>query len=240
MTFGFGLYGGISRSTAELRLNENIDPEYLSSRLGSEKQLETLHLGFEVLAQTDQGVYLRTGAQYSRIARKFAINAERITFDTVPEGIQAIYVNTTTNDTIYVYGPVVSETSTTYNKTTYNYFHLLDIPVMAGYTFKSNDQWSIGVEAGAILNISSKSKGEIYDESGEFYDLKTDPNKWYKTNVGVSFAAGLSAAYHLDRNFQVYLSPNFRMNSVFSTDKNPIKQSHASLGVNAGIRYFLD
>ena len=55
---------------------------------------------------------------------RFAVDAEQTVFDTIPNGIQAIYINSMTNDTIIVYGEVINETIITYDKTTYNYFHL--------------------------------------------------------------------------------------------------------------------
>jgi predicted 3-demethylubiquinone-9 3-methyltransferase (glyoxalase superfamily) len=161
------------------------------------------------------------------------------TIDSV-DGIQKIYINNNTGDTIFIYGQVPVTTTTTYNKITYNYFHLLDIPLLLGYTYKNeSNNFSFGFEAGALINISTKTKGEIMTPDNEFYDMKADNLNWFKDNIGVSFSASVNVAYHLNENFQIYLAPTARLESVFSTEANPIEQKHGSLGVNIGARYFI-
>ena len=236
--FGVGVYGGFSSSFSSLKDKDGTNPEYLQLRLGTEEQLETIQMGVDVMAKSKLGVYLKTGVQYSRIARKFNLTSDLVTIDTV-HGIQRIYVNNNTNDTIYEYGPIPVTTTTSYNKVTYNYFHLMDIPLLVGYTY-NHENWSFGAEAGAIFNLSVKTKGEIFaDSQTEFYNMTDDPSGWFKESVGVSFTASINAAYHLNDNFQIYLAPTARLESVFSTDANPIEQKHGALGVNIGARYFI-
>ena len=236
--FGVGVYGGLSSSFSSLKDKDGMNTDYLQLRLETEEQLETIQMGLDVVAKSKIGVYLKTGVQYSRIARKFSLSSDITTVDTV-EGIQKIYVNENTMDTLYVYGPVPVTTTTTYNKVTYNNFHLMDIPVLLGYSY-NNENWSFGVEAGAMFNISTKTKGEIMQaDEVSIYNMKEDPLNWFKDNVGVSFTASISVAYQFDDNFQIYLAPTTRFESVFSTDENPIEQKHGSLGINLGARYFI-
>lgn len=235
--YGFGLYGGLSSSFASLKARDEMDFDYLQLRLETEEQLETIQLGLEALVQNEIGVYFKTGLQYSRIARKFSLNSSVVTVDSV-HGIQRIYVNNTTNDTIYIYGPVPVITTRTYNKVTYNYFHLMDIPLVMGYNYR-NENWSFGVEAGALINISTKRKGEIMENESDIYDIKEDRLGWFKDNIGVGFTASVMAAYHLNDNLQIYLAPTARLESVFNTDVNPIEQKHGALGINIGARYFI-
>src|SRR5690606_7594137 len=115
---------------------------------------------------------------------------------------------------------------------------LIDIPVMAGFNYR-NERWSFGVEAGALLNISVKSKGEILTPDNEIYDLKEDRLDWFRENIGVTFIASVNAAYLLNDNLELYLAPTARLDSVFSTDANPINQKHGALGFNLGMRYFI-
>ncbi len=237
LKYGIGIFGGLSSSFASLKNNDELNVNYLQTRVMTEEQLETIQMGIDFMVKSEIGVYLRTGVQYSRIARKFSLNDAIETIDSI-HGIQRIYINNNTNDTIYVYGPVPVTTTTFYNKTTYNYFHLMDIPVVLGYMY-NHENWSFGAEAGALINISTKRKGDILDLNNEFYDLKDDQLKWYKDNIGVSFTASVTAAYHLNDNFQIYLAPTARLENVFSTDDNPVAQKHGSLGVNIGARYFI-
>lgn len=236
--YGLGIYGGYSSSFVALNAkNETLYPGYFDMRMATEEQLETVQAGLEFIARNEVGIYLKTGVQYSRIARKFSLNSTIETIDSV-HGVQQIYVNNNTMDTIYIYGPVPVLTSTMYNKTTYNYFHLIDIPVMAGFNYR-NERWSFGVEAGALFNISVKSKGEILTPDNEIYDLKEDRLDWFRENIGVTFIASVNAAYLLNDNLELYLAPTARLDSVFSTDANPINQKHGALGFNLGMRYFI-
>ena len=240
LEYGVGLYGGYSSTFALLKDKSTLNEDYLQLRLQTEEQLETIQMGLDFMVKTEIGVYARTGIQYSRIARKFSLNSQIVTVDTV-DGVQKIYVNPNTGDSTFVYGPVPVTTTTSYNKITYNYFHLMDIPIVVGYNYSSDDSnWSFGAEAGALINISMKTKGEIMAANGtDIYDMKDDPDKWFKDNIGVSFLASIMIAYNLDDNFQIYLSPTARLESIFSTEANPIEQKHGSLGVNLGARYFI-
>lgn len=235
--FGVGVYGGLGSSFSSLKTKDPLDDEYLQMRLQTEEQLETIRMGLELIAKSELGLYFKTGVQFSRIARKFTFRSDIVTVDSI-HGVTQIYVNTNTNDSIFIYGQIPVTTTTSYNKETYNNFNMLDIPLLVGYTH-NHENWSFGVEGGALINISTKTKGEIFDRNNEIYDIKEDPNEWYKSNVGVSFTASVYAAYHLSDNLQIYLAPTVRMESIFSTAANPIAQKHGELGINVGARYFI-
>jgi len=236
---GLGLYGGVSRSTRNFSLNDSIGLNYASERNTSEKRLETLHFGFEVSVHTKNGFYLRSGAEYTRIASVFSTNSSLITTDSMV-GIREIIINTVTGQRDSIMGMIPVTTTTEFTKRHYNYIHLIDIPIITGYQWKYAP-WSIGVEGGIYANISTKHTGEISSpENDAFYELKKDENQWFKTNIGIQPFMGFHATYHVSNNFQIHFSPGFRFNTVYSTNKNLLKEKHAMLGLRAGIRYIFD
>ncbi len=236
---GLGLYGGVSRSTTNFSLNDSIGLNYAAERNTSEKRLETLHFGFEVSVHTKNGFYLRSGAEYTRIASLFSANSSLITTDSMV-GIREIIINTVTGQRDSIMGMIPVTTTTEFTKRHYNYVHLIDIPIIVGYQWEYAP-WSIGVEGGIYANISTKHTGEISSpENDAFYDLKKDENKWFKTNIGIQPFIGFHATYHLSDNFQIHLSPSFRFDAVFSTDENLLREKHSMLGLRAGVRYIFD
>ena len=184
-------------------------------------------------------LYLRSGAEYTRIASVFSSNSSLTTIDST-WAAKEITVNTITGERDTMFGNVPSITTTEFTKKHYNYIHLIDIPVIIGYQFEY-EPWSIGIEGGIYANISAKYTGEISSTASDsFYDLEADEDKWFKTNIGIQLFIGLNAAYNVSDNFQVHFSPGFRFETLFSTDKNPVKEKHASLGIRFGVRYVFD
>ncbi len=238
---GLGLYTGISQSSSNLDAKTENADAFVLARTVAEKQLETLHFGLNAIVQTESNLYLRTGVEYTRIGSLFSRSATSVTMDTT-QGIVEYQINGITGDTInIIMGDVITTKTINYNKKSYNYFHLIDVPIVLGYNFKdSEDAWVIGVEGGVYANVFVKNKGEIPLDNGSFYDIGDDPNNWYKTNVGISPFVGINAAYKFSENFQIHVSPSFRFSSVYSTDANPLKEEHGNLGVLAGVRYFFD
>lgn len=237
VVYSIGAYGGISGTSSTLTAKQSSSTSYLNARNQTEEQLEGIQFGLEIGAEIVKGLAIKSGVEVSRIARVFSFTEEVMVVDSV-YGLKEIYVNNQTQDTINIYGQTPVITTTAYNKRIYNNISQIDIPVKVGYTFQSG-KWRLGMDAGAIINLNTSYTGEILSPDGSFYDLKSDPENWFKTNAGIAFSAGLRAGRMLGSSFEMYLAPVYRSPSVFSTDANPIEQKHARLGVNLGLRYLL-
>ncbi len=188
---------------------------------------------------TKQNFYLRSGLEYTRIGSVFNNNTSFIATDSI-EGIKEIIVNMVTGERDTIMGTIAQTTTTEFVKKHYNYVHLIDIPIIVGYQWEY-EPWSIGIEGGIYANISAKHTGEISSPTNEaFYDLAKDENNWFKTNIGIQPFIGLNASYNLSENLQIHLSPGFRFNAVFSTDKNLLQAKQALLGLKTGVRYTFD
>ena len=242
MTFGLGLYGGIGRPISTREATDSLDNEYNNARMNSEQQLESIQLGLSIFMKTKQNLTFRTGIEYNRLASRFNAEVTETTFDTIPNSVIEIVINPFTNDTTPKLGEAVNTIRTTFIKETYNYFHLIDIPLLVGYQL-DYDNWSFGLEAGIITNLSVKSKGTILRPEylirpdAPYYELKEDTENWIKTNLGISPLIHLHLNYRITDQIQIYTSPFFRLKSVFSTEANSLKESYSIFGLQSGAKY---
>jgi hypothetical protein len=198
--------------------------------------LETIHLGLNFILQNKQNIYLRTGLEYSRMARLFSTTSEKFS-EGIVDGVVELRINAITGDTTEVFGDVIVTTTETIRKKSYNYIHLLEAPIILGYNF-GDEQWHIGLEAGVFTNVWLHRKGEIFDtEENYYYDTGKDERQWYKTNIGITPYIGINAAYNLSDNIQLHLTPGFRFKKVFTSDESLLKEERANLGMWGGVRY---
>ena len=207
-------------------------------RSQSEKNLETIDLGLDVLLKHKSGVYLSTGLDYLRATRKLEFNQESFDYDSIA-GISAIYVNPITMDSSFEEGIILQTTSFTRKKEVYNYIHVVNIPVHLGVDF-DYQQWTFGVQGGASLNVFLRQKGQIMDGENSFYDLGEDDSDWFKDNLGITFQGAALIGYNFSDNFQIVGGPSFRSPIIISEDINPIKQSQVGLGLQVNARYWFD
>lgn len=236
LTFGFGVRGGLSNSIVGFRSFEGGGDTIRDLRNKSETGLETFAVGVEGLVKHDLGFYLSLGADYAKYTRRMDFDEQIITVDSVP-GITRIFVNPITMVETYDSGLVARTTTVTTLKEIYNTHEFINIPITVGYSF-GYENWSIGLEAGALINISTKLKGIIRDSENTFYDIGKDENKWFKKNVGASFRGALVLGYAFDDSFQIYFGPEFRSLVRLDTEENPVEQDHSNLGFQMGARYY--
>ncbi len=243
--FGLGLYGGISKSSRLLSAqNDSIETvkDILDARNTYERQLETLHLGFSVLVQkklqNNHNLYLRTGLEYTRVASVLTRESERVEIDST-DGVTEVLINNVTGQTDSIMGQVAVVRTTSYKKRTYNYTHLLDIPVVTGYQL-GNYPWTIGIEAGVYINLSARYVGETARPNSTYYDLEEDDFRWYRSKLSLTPFVGVHAAYYLSENMQIYVSPGFKFPTLVSTDEYRLDEKYSHLGLRAGVRYIFD
>jgi len=231
-----GIYGGLGSQVLTREVSTNGSNEYLVKRRDAEEELEIMQFGLSFNVQTKSNFTARIGVEYNRLASRFSADTKQTVNDTIPNAVVSMTINEQTNDTIRTIGNVIITKTTTYTKETFNYFHLIDIPLLIGYEF-NYDNWSIGLEAGVIANLSLTSKGDIFQPNGDYYNLKEDPEEWIKNSIGIAPVIHLRFAYKLGEQFQVFTSPFYRFKSVYSTDNNPLKQNYSTFGVQGGVRF---
>jgi len=116
----------------------------------------------------------------------------------------------------------------------------LDIPLFVGYRFKKG-RFLLGLEAGVFANVLLQKKGVVLRETADrsFYDLKKDESKWYRTRLGVTPALQMNLGYEFAPGMEVYLSPNYRFKTTYSSSANLVKEEYADLGIQVGLKYWI-
>ena len=236
--FGVGFRAGISNSLTTLSAREDNHIQLRALRSQSERNLETVDLGLDVLIKHKSGLYLSTGLDYLKATRKLEFNRETTATDSIL-GISAIYVNPITMDTTFEEGFIQQTITTFRTKEVYNNLHLINIPINLGISF-DYQEWTFGVQGGASLNVFVKQKGQIMIGEGSFYDIGEDGENWFRDNLGLSFQGAALVGYNFTDNFQIVGGPSFRSPIVISEDANPIKQSQVGLGFQVNARYWFD
>jgi hypothetical protein len=179
----------------------------------------------------------KTGLQYSQINEKFNYRNTSERNQTTVVTIRTI-VNAQ-GDTLVVRDTSVFEQVGFRAKTTYNRYRSFDIPLLFGYEF-GGETWKVGVNAGAILNLSSWQEGEFLDTSYLPSGFTKGKEQIFKRKVGMGLYGGLSFIKSVGRRTEFFAEPYMRINlSNLTTDASPFKQKFNVAGMLLGIRYKL-
>lgn len=172
------------------------------------------------------GFSFRTGLNYSMINEQFKYVKGNVTHN--------IYITNTAGDTTGTY----VERGTQYQQST-NKYRSFDIPVTAGYEL-GNGRLHANVNAGVMINISSKQKGFVLDPAGTPVDIssgKSNSPYSYKTNAGVSFLGAVSVYYKLNDRFHLLAEPYLRYGlSSMTQEAISLKQKNHTAGIRLGLR----
>ncbi len=227
-TFKFAVGAHISPDLVMHRIsstNQDLFP-YIDERRKTEKLLESYHGGLDVYLQHKDGLFLRSGIEYSQINKRFQFNE---TWE-IP--------NDSTN----------SVTTYTREKKTTNRYRMIDIPLTVGYEFGiNNDDLSLYVEGGASMNVLFKKKGDILNpNSGEFYepisitDGEENSLDGYVDNIGLSIIGGIGIRYELLDGVFLYAQPAGKLYlNAFTKKDNDVNEKFSRFGLNLGAIYRL-
>lgn len=233
---GVGFRAGISNSLTTLMAIDDDAAALRTLRSESETNLETIDLGIDLLIKHKSGLYLSTGVDYLRAARKLEYNSTQSFTDSIP-GIARIIVHPITMDSTFVEGIIARDSTLTRNKETFNNLHLINIPLQLGLSLR-HEQWSFGIQGGALFNVLVNRNGEIFEDEDTFYDLDTDENNWFRDNFGVSFQGTVLIGYNFTESFQIVGGPSFRSSHTVSETTNPIQQMQTGIGLQVAARYW--
>ncbi len=233
--WSLGIHGGAGRLDQNLSIKDQEEQLYLEERLKTEKPLEALHGTLDFRIKHRSGIYLQTGLEYARMASRYYKKTTLQEDYILSNGIQKIYTNYQTGDSIAVYGPITLTNISESTKTRFNNFHTLNIPLMIGYQ-SNRGPWSWGAEAGVLVNAYFKKSGSISDRGFELYKLEQDEQNWFKNNLGLRPMVAVHAGYRIRPDWEIYLSPQYRFPINMSSVENPIKHRFSSLEIAAGVR----
>lgn len=232
------VHGGISYTHRDLRDKGNEVTEYLQQRKSTEQSLETIHLGIHTDLIHKSGFELSLGGQYSQINEKFNFQGSLIENDTIENGLYGYHINPD-GDTTFIYSQIINSRETFHEKTVYNKYKMLEVPLLLSYHWK-NESWSIGIQTGIMANIRLKTSGKIFSPSNQILDIEEQQEIIFRSNIGLSYHLGIAGRYNLSENFQFTFSPFFRyFPNSFSQNDYPIRQKYRLAGLRLGLRYQL-
>jgi hypothetical protein len=212
---------------------------YMARKDSSEKAGIGFTAGFNIIKPLNDRLLVKTGLQYTQLNEKFTYRTENEVRTTTVVSVRTII--RAPGDTV-----IVRDTSTLQqigfkNNTVKNRYRSIDIPVIMGYRF-GNDDLSIGVHAGVIVNLSSWYQGVILDTSLAAVPItKTATENVYKNNIGLGLHGSISVAKRINYNTYIFAEPFVRYNLSNTTTNNaPFNQRFTIGGLAVGLRFNLN
>jgi len=228
-----GSYDFVSRSIL------NADPAYLNARRDAESIGSAFTFQARFGYEVKKGLTLKTGLSFSRIH-------ESIKFQD-PYTVQEIKDR---QETGYIVDPINGPRLITYtvrdtqDVTRYrevqapNSYTFIDIPLMVQYDFLTGKRWSLGATGGMLINLKFDQLGTtLHRNAQDVVNMSTDQNP-FKARAGVDLMLNLSAAYHINRNWDIILEPaaRFGTGSLMKSSFG-IGQRYNSYSLYTGLRY---
>ncbi len=218
-------------------LSSSTNLEYLQTRANTETPLDAIRGNLDFMMQNSKGFYMKAGLEFEQINERLDAYIERDSVQVEDNQVLAlVYAMNGSASQRLGNGEVV----TTYwsQKTIYNRYRSIDIPVLIGYNVRKEDK-KLGwfVEGGASVNLWFAGKGQIFDSNNNLISLEDNP-ELFKSQTGISLLANAGLTYQVSNKFSIWASPSikYRLASIAS-DENSLEQKYLNAGLNLGIRY---
>jgi len=217
-----------------IRSLESRSPDNLSykdARANTESTRYAFSGGLRLSFVGKRGFAFRTGLMYAQINERFDFqneNAERRslinTFD--------MRGNIIGTDTLLATG--------FRQKRTYNRFHLIDIPVLAGYELNTR-RWTFSLNGGLYFNLLFHKKGDLLSPENEpatFSSGAADALPVFKSRAGISLFSSFGLNYKFSKNVHWVIEPQLRyyLNPLTREDYL-LEQKYLSAGLLTGLRF---
>jgi hypothetical protein len=233
----YGSADNVSRSLS----GTNFTPvNYIDKRKEAEKSKVGFSAGIRLSKNLGERTLLKTGVNFSQINETLKYINEKdiriitiITQRTIFSNGQTIVINDTTQVT------QIGTTYTTFN----NRYRTIDIPVIFAYEFVKSRNFTVGLNAGAIINLNSSYSGKILDTNLSPVSINTTNtlgvNAW-RRNIGLGLYASLSIYKRINNQVDLFFEPYTRINlKPVTVNETLIKQKYTTTGLQVGLRYNL-
>jgi hypothetical protein len=190
-----GIIGRHNKSF-QTRMIDELDPTaLLNGREDTESSWYNWGGQFHVGLNINRNIYFGTGLEISQSKDKFRSELSGITQ-------QVVNFDQDNNpiDTMLVSGTFVSSGEVRYN--------MVDIPIFVGLT-KSVGSWDVGLELGALLNISFSATGKVLDEDLEVTTLESTPLA-YRDKLGMGLRGSVVLRKYLSGGLSFHVKPTFK------------------------------
>jgi hypothetical protein len=229
--FFIDAYGAPEMSFRSLKAISNEFVDYRTARDTTERTFTGYSAGLRASMVFDNGISIRAGAVYAQKNERFRKDSAvqgNITWTIVqrPNG---------TRDTL----SADIETAVL-RQTRYNRYRTIDFTIQLGYELPIADRLTVGINAGANINLYNNIKATILGKDLQGFPVSAS-NTIYNNSVGVSLVGSVAGYYDLTDRMQLMVEPQFR-HYLRPLTKNPeyqLQQSYNQLGIAVGVRFKL-
>jgi hypothetical protein len=229
--FFIDAYGAPEMSFRRLKAISNEFLDYRNARDTTERTFTGYSAGLRASMVFDNGISIRAGAVYAQKNERFRRDSAvqgNITWTIVqrPNG---------TRDTL----SADIETAVL-RQTRYNRYRTIDFTIQLGYELPIADRLTVGINAGANINLYNNIKATILGKDLQGFPVSAS-NTIYNNSVGVSLVGSVAGYYDLTDRIQLMVEPQFR-HYLRPLTKNPeyqLQQSYNQLGLAVGVRFKL-
>jgi hypothetical protein len=207
----------------------------LVARDSVEKTQYAVSTGVRASFVLGNGLAIRAGAIYNQIN-------EKARFDSLGIGtITTSYkVNVLPNGQLDTVSFTRTVTDGIFRKTRYNHYRTIDIPVQIGFEKNLKNGWGIGINGGAIFNITAWRKADIVGADLRQLTVSSGinaPNPVFSTRLGMSLLGSVAVYRQLTDNLQAVIEPSLRygLQPITRTDY-ALKQQYSTVGMLIGLR----
>ena len=211
--------------------------DLLEARNDTEKQIMGLNAAARIGIKLSSGWMGMAGLSYDRLFERFDYHNP----NEISTTIITIVVDTIRNP---VTGALDQITDTLNIRTVgertikhTNQMTRISIPVTVGHMWEL-EKIHIGVHAGALFNVYFTQSGRIINENGEPVSLSGETRESvFRMNAGVGLTGGVFLAYEFDKDWQVFVEPQFiyDLGSITNSDYR-LTQRYLQTGLNVGLR----
>lgn len=226
-------YGFVSRS---LETSDRNWTDALIQRSGNEDPLEALSIDLFINIPLSSKLLIRAGLDYQMITERtqhYFETSDIITSDNTIIGTYEDENGVVT--TFYGTGEVLVENKI--NRTSYNYFHSIGLPIQMVVAHQFN---RLRLEVGAGIRLSKlfKKQGYLQYVSNEEYVLDSDQLNFFNPSLNLDLLADFGWSYKLNEklSWTTRIQYSYGLNGVNSSN-NPIEQKYNLLKIKTGLRY---
>ncbi len=205
--------------------------EFLTYR-NTRDTVERTNFGYSAGARASvvlrNGITLRGGVVYAR-------NNEVLRKDSSTIRLISVTISQITGDTIgwnYEGGII--------RKTRLNNLQTFDFTTQIGYELPIAEKLTIGINAGANINILTQVKATILDKDLQLLTLN-ESNTIYNKSVGTSLVGSIAVYYNLTNRLDLMVEPYVKhyLKPLSKNPDYPLRQSYTNTGLMIGVRFRL-
>lgn len=226
------LYSFLDYVNSGFSAGENTD--YRDARANTQSYMPSYRAGAQLKYLFNNGLYVKGGIEYGAMRERFNHRLVDTTYTIMDNQLIDIIIDNS-GDTTQIFGPAPVTIIESKRWRVKNSYTSLDIPVLIGYQMNKGN-WTYGIEAGVINNISFNFKGLLLDEDKQ----PIDAQDYFKDNIKMSLTGGLTMGYNIKPKVSLLMMGHFKRHmTTINAPINSIDQKNTSFGIGVGVEFKL-